>query len=246
MNCWLVATFCLPPHHDYPGSHHSGQHHQQLSKQDHQDAWIANIRNPTPNEKILQLNAALVPSTLGGGAHGYLGLILSNAFYGVKSGNDATNNPKLFIGPIFPGNQPTIIGKNTAALRVFGYQAYAWRMYSNVHQMLQTIVLDAIKDTNLSPIKSQVGYRNVSVVAVLTHLFKEYAATTPYSAIQILSQAKQLVSETGLFHDDGQQCVSHERLDNIQNFHACSTAQTTQALCHLETNWLQPCNPEND
>jgi hypothetical protein len=131
-------------------------------------------------KKDLQLNAASVPSALGGGAHGYLGILLSDAAYGAESGNDATTGlPKLFIKPIFPGNQPTIIGTTKedrdGELRVFNYQTYAWCMYDNMHQALRTILLKAIEDTYLSPLKSQVtGYRNVSVATILTHLFKEY------------------------------------------------------------------------
>jgi hypothetical protein len=131
-------------------------------------------------KKELQLNAALVPSALGGGAHGYLGILLSDAAYCAKSGNDATTGlPKLFIKPIFPGDQPNIVGTTKedrdVELQVFNYQTYAWCIYDNMHQALRTIMLKAIEDTYLSPLKSQVtGYCNVSVAMILTHLFKEY------------------------------------------------------------------------
>jgi hypothetical protein len=130
-------------------------------------------------KKDLQLNAVSIPSALGGGAHGYLGLLLSEAAYGVEAGNDAAGLPIKFEAPTFPGDQPVIAGTTKedreAEVRVFNYKTYAWCMFDNMHQALRSTVLDAIEDTYLSPLKSQVtGYRNVSVVAILAYLMKEY------------------------------------------------------------------------
>ena len=56
----------------------------------------------------LKANAASVPTTLGGGNHGYLGLILSPATY-------ATISPTAFIKPAYPGQHPAIpVGTNAA------------------------------------------------------------------------------------------------------------------------------------
>jgi hypothetical protein len=130
-------------------------------------------------KKDLQLNAVSIPSALGGGAHGYIGLLLSEAAYGTEAGNDANGLPIKFIAPTFPGDQPIISGTTKedreAKVRVFNYKTYAWCMYDNMHQALRSTVLDTIEDTYLSPLKSQVtGYRNVSVVAILAYLMKEY------------------------------------------------------------------------
>ena len=45
----------------------------------------------------LKANAASIPTTLGGGNHGYLGLILSPAAY-------ATISPTAFVEPAYPGH----------------------------------------------------------------------------------------------------------------------------------------------
>ena len=49
----------------------------------------------------LKANAASIPTTLGGGTHGYLGLILSPAAY-------ATIATTQFIEPIYPGQHPNV------------------------------------------------------------------------------------------------------------------------------------------
>ena len=51
----------------------------------------------------LKANATSVPTTLGGGNHGYVGLILSPATY-------ATISPTAFIEPTYPGQHPAIPG----------------------------------------------------------------------------------------------------------------------------------------
>jgi hypothetical protein len=134
--------------------------------------------------KDLQLNAASVQCTLGGGAHGYLGLILDAAAYAIVAGNNAAGNAQPFINPTFPGDLPTLVGADKDArdqeLRVFNHQAYAWRMYDNVHQALRSLVVDNIENTYLSPLYSQItGYRNVTLNAMLAHLFNEYIDVGP-------------------------------------------------------------------
>ena len=49
-----------------------------------------------------------MPTTLGGGNHGYLSLILSPATY-------ATISPTAFIEPVYPGQHPTIPAGSNAA-----------------------------------------------------------------------------------------------------------------------------------
>ena len=57
---------------------------------------------------LLQANTASVACTLGGGQHGYLGLVLYNAAYAMISA-------MTFIPPNFPGQHPTIPqGSSTA------------------------------------------------------------------------------------------------------------------------------------
>ena len=56
----------------------------------------------------LKATAASVPTTLGRGSHGYIGLILSPATY-------ATISPTAFIEPAYPGQLPAIPGGTSAA-----------------------------------------------------------------------------------------------------------------------------------
>jgi hypothetical protein len=127
----------------------------------------------------LQFNAASVPTTLGGGAHGYLGLILDANAYDAVVGNDAAGNPQPFIAPIFPGEIAIVNGANQAAraaqVRQFNYDNYVWHEYYNVQQALRNLLIKAVDDVYLSPLKNKViGYTNVSVNTMLSHLFNEY------------------------------------------------------------------------
>ena len=67
-------------------------------------------------QTALKRNFATVPCTLGGGAHGYLGDILTAAEYAPVT---SVNTPP-FIDPIFPGNAavipPNSMGPQNAAI----------------------------------------------------------------------------------------------------------------------------------
>jgi uncharacterized phage-associated protein len=132
----------------------------------------------------LQRNSASVSCALGGGRHGYLGLILSANAYATKVGTTAAGVAQPFITPIFPGDQPIFTGVTAEAkkeeLRVFDYQTYAWEMYENVHAALRKQLVEAVEDTYISPLMDQVtGYNNVSVNDILSHLFSEYGDVGP-------------------------------------------------------------------
>jgi hypothetical protein len=127
----------------------------------------------------LQYNAASVPSTLGGGAHGYLGLILDANAYDAVVGNDATGNTQPFIAPTFPGARAIVNSTDAATraaqLRQFNYDSYYWREHYNVQQALRNLLIKAVDDVYLAPLKNEfMGYTNVSVNTMLAHLFDEY------------------------------------------------------------------------
>ena len=126
----------------------------------------------------LKANAASIPTTLGGGTHGYLGLILSPAAY-------ATIAATQFIEPIYPGQHPnvpagtsaantsTIVCRHTEDLR-------QWREFKNVNTALKNQLLSALDDIYIRALKDRhVGYMNQSIRAILQHLFDNYGNITP-------------------------------------------------------------------
>ena len=126
----------------------------------------------------LKANAASIPTTLGGGNHGYLGLILSPAAY-------TTIAATQYVEPIYPGQHPnvpagtsaantsTIICRHTEDLR-------QWRKFKNINTTLKNQLLTSIDDIYVHALKDRhIGYMNQSIRTILQHLFDNYGNITP-------------------------------------------------------------------
>ena len=92
----------------------------------------------------LKANAASIPTTLSGGNHGYLGLILSPAAY-------ATISPTAFVEPAYPGQHPTIpAGTNAANTSAIicrhTEDTRQWCKFKNVSTTLKNQLLSAVED----------------------------------------------------------------------------------------------------
>ena len=126
----------------------------------------------------LKANAASLPTTLGGGTHGYLGLILSPAAY-------ATIAATQFIEPIYPGQHPNVPAGTSAAntstiVRRHTEDLRQWREFKNVNTALKNQLLSALDDIYIRALKDRhVGYMNQSIRAILQHLFDNYGNITP-------------------------------------------------------------------
>ena len=145
----------------------------------------------------LKANAASIPTTLGGGNHGYLGLIFSPAAY-------ATIAATHFIEPIYPGQHPnipagtspantsTIIRRHTEDLR-------QWREFKNVNTALKNQLLSALDDIYIRALKdSHVGYMNQSIRTILQHLFDNYGNITPLEQKTTMQKCAPLGTPTDL------------------------------------------------
>ena len=122
-------------------------------------------------------NAASVPTTLGGGNHGYLGLILSPATY-------ATISPTVFIEPAYPGQHPAIpagtrAANTSAIIRHHTEDTRQWHEFKNVSTALKNQLLSAVEDIYVRALRDRhVGYMNQSIRNLLTHLFENYGNST--------------------------------------------------------------------
>ena len=125
----------------------------------------------------LKANAASIPTTLGGGNHGFLGLILSPAAY-------ATISPTAFTEPTYPGQHPTIpAGTNAATtsaiIRRHTEDTRQWREFKNVSTALKNQLLSAVDDIYVRALRDRhVGYMNQTIRNLLTHLFDNYGNIT--------------------------------------------------------------------
>ena len=126
----------------------------------------------------LKANAASIPTTLGGGTHGYLGLILSPAAY-------ATIAATQFIEPIYPGQHPNIPAGTNAAntstiVRRHTEDLRQWREFKNVNTVLKNQLLSALDDIYIRALKDcHVSYTNQTIRSILQHLFDNYSNITP-------------------------------------------------------------------
>ena len=125
----------------------------------------------------LKANATSIPTTLGGGNHGYLGLILSPAAY-------ATISPTAFVEPAYPGQHPAIpAGTNAATtsaiIRRHTEDTQQWREFKNVSTALKNQLLGAVDDIYARAMRDRhVGYMNQTIRNLLNHLFNNYGNIT--------------------------------------------------------------------
>ena len=126
----------------------------------------------------LKANAASIPTTLGGGNHGFLGQILSPAAYATIAANQ-------FIEPVYPRQHPNVPASTNAAntstiVRRHTEDLRQWREFKNVNTVLKSQLLSALDDIYVRTLKDHhVGYMNQSICTILTHLFNNYSNITP-------------------------------------------------------------------
>jgi hypothetical protein len=129
--------------------------------------------------KTLQANAASVPSVLGGGAHGYLGVILTQEAY------EAIAPGTPFVKPAQPPLQAVIPDGATAAqigqaVRNHTEDVRQYREYINITMALRNQLTQAIEHVYLrSQYNEYVGYANKTPSELLTYIFRAYGRITP-------------------------------------------------------------------
>lgn len=127
---------------------------------------------------MLKGNAASVPSTRGGGSHGYLGIIISPAAY-------ATIDATPFDIPDFPGAQPAVqVGANAAVrettIREHSEEIREWREYTYLHEALKQQLLAAFDPIYFRALRNRhVGFANRTIREIIEFLFTNYGNITP-------------------------------------------------------------------
>ena len=130
----------------------------------------------------LKRNFATVPCTLGGGAHGYLGAVLTAAEYAVAT---PINTPP-FISPPFPGAAavipPNSTGPQIAAIeRQFNKALRQWTKYKNLTDAGKKFIQDGIDDMYLKGVTDRnVGLAHITIRNILSFLFQNYGNITQY------------------------------------------------------------------
>ena len=126
----------------------------------------------------LKANAGSVPTTLGGGAHGFIGMIISPATYFTI----APNTP--FIISVHPGTLTHVQGAThfqiQAATTTYNEQLITFHSYQLVQRALVQHVLEAMDAKYLSALRNRItGQVPSDIRSLILPLFRIYGKITP-------------------------------------------------------------------
>ena len=145
-------------------------------------------------QRQLFTNARSVTSARGGGLHGHLAILLSDADYIARVGVP-------FVIPIHPGPPPVAAGTATAisiALRTYTNALDDVALYNNLRAALTAQILTAVNPSFLSALEDpDFGFGDVTPFAMLEHLRGEYGTMTP----EELEHNRAALSEPWNFDD---------------------------------------------
>lgn len=126
----------------------------------------------------LYANAMFTESTLGGGNHGYLALVMSAAEYSLQPGTVP------FVEPANPGEQPlhppaATAPQMTEANRRHDYNVAKYAEYRAIHAQLKLQLIDAIHSTYIEILRDPIfGLANVTARDIIMHLMVTYGILT--------------------------------------------------------------------
>jgi hypothetical protein len=133
--------------------------------------------------RLLNANTISFSSYKGGGRHGYLGIITTNAEYFAVTTD-------VFLPPENPGPEATIVAGMTVvhiAEMVWLYTAVTrtYRTYNNVDQAFRKMIIDAFDDQYLNALSDEIiVYANFTSLQLLTHLLTYYTMISPAELTQ--------------------------------------------------------------
>ena len=158
-------------------------------------------------QRQLYTNARSVPSARGGGNHGHLASVLSNADYLARVGIP-------FVVPVHPGLPPEAVGTSAAiavAIRNYNDALADVTLYNSLRLALTAQILTAVNASFISALEDpDFGFGDVTPLAMLTHLRAEYGTMTP----EELERNRSALSEPWNFDDPIEDLWA--KLSNIQ------------------------------
>jgi hypothetical protein len=141
--------------------------------------------------KALRENAASVPSTLGGGAFGHVGLVVPDEYYAILAPNEPyepPDNPGAF--PDFPAGSTA--AQISATERIHKEQMRIYREYLNIETALKSQLIKCIDPIYLHAKRNRiVGFANQSIKSILQYLFDTYGMVTAQDLDKNLEQLRK-------------------------------------------------------
>lgn len=131
----------------------------------------------------LKANASSVPTTLGGGLHGHLGLVLSDAIYGTLTNNVLFQTPQN-PGPFAPPAGATG-AQIDAAKDVWKDLCNTFQICQATEQALIAQVVEIIDPVYLrAMLNTTTGRYAANIRVLIDHLFTTYGKITPQQIMQ--------------------------------------------------------------
>ena len=128
--------------------------------------------------KVLRQNSSSILTTLAGGNHGLLALIVNAADYTALTGAVWIEPVNSGVRPIIPVGATRVAQENITSQWKNEFEA--WKMTQDVREALKKQILNAIDDEYLKDLKDpDTGYANVSPLQMIEHLYTEYGELTP-------------------------------------------------------------------
>ena len=145
-------------------------------------AWADNIAPTSKHVRTLTKECnqcvSAVPTTLGGGAHGHLGLITPTAAYAAIDGTAAWEQPETPVLETFDAKEKAATVR--AAELAFNADTKAYNDATAVEAKLKQMLLAAIPPAFIQELEHSVyGYSNVTCKQIIAHLTTNYGTITP-------------------------------------------------------------------
>jgi len=161
--------------------------------------------------ETIYANAASVPTTLGGGQHGHLGMTMEAATYASLAPNTPFISPTPVTMPDLENSTgPQIIEAN----RQYAEDLRAFKSFQNLNQALIKQVTNAVPALYLRAFhRPRIGLLGRTIAELLTWLFQKYGRLTETDIAHNRSRL-----ETAWNPNDESFQVLAERFDDIQEF----------------------------
>ena len=140
--------------------------------------WEPDYGNINTMMQLLYVNAALLRTTLGGGQHGHISIIMTLQLY-------TTLANTTYKSPTDPGITLTNATGASAAIRQTDFFEHKEerRIYYNHHTMedaLKSIIIDAVDKVYIGKLWNKyTGYLGITARDLLYHLLDRYGKITP-------------------------------------------------------------------
>jgi hypothetical protein len=143
----------------------------------------------------LYTNAASLPTTLGGGQHGHIGLVMSPILYATISAEPYIDPANPGPEPLFPANAAEITKENRRTQHK--EQRRIYDRATNMEDALKAQVIDTIASPYISEMRNKyTGYLGVSTRDLLDHLLDRYGRITSADITKCKQRMEEPIDST--------------------------------------------------